>query len=382
VVIAEDMKIAILTSGRFHVCDLARELDAEGHDVSFYSCVPDFRTRRFGLPRRCNKTLFWYLWPLFALMRKSQNTSLRPHAEHLLTLSLDTLASQLIAPCDVFIGMSGMSTRTANAIRRKYGARIWIERGSRHILSQQEILNGLREKDGQQSSISPHAIRRELADYELADTIVVPSIHVERSFIEQGTPPQKLFRNPYGVDLAMFPPTEKPLNTPPTVLFVGTWSRQKGCDLLWTACESSGFWRLLHVGPIGDAPVPKSELFIHRDPVPQWRLVEHFKQADVFALASRQEGLSLVQAQALACGLPVVCTDRTGGEDLRAALLDPRSVTVVPHDDALALQVAIEQALTTTAAQAGLRDILGVSRDALSWRAYGQRYSQELKRRL
>jgi hypothetical protein len=51
------MRIAVLTFGRFWVCDLARELDSLGHDVAFYSLVPSWRTRKFGLPNRCNRWL-------------------------------------------------------------------------------------------------------------------------------------------------------------------------------------------------------------------------------------------------------------------------------------------------------------------------------------
>ena len=61
---------------------------------------------------------------------------------------------------------------------------------------------------------------------------------------------------------------------------------------------------------------PNSERFVHYDFVPQWRLGEFYAQAHVFAIASKEEGLALVQLQALASGLPLVCTDRTGGGDL------------------------------------------------------------------
>lgn len=37
------MKINILSPGRFHVLDLARELDKNGFDVKFYSFVPTKR---------------------------------------------------------------------------------------------------------------------------------------------------------------------------------------------------------------------------------------------------------------------------------------------------------------------------------------------------
>jgi glycosyltransferase involved in cell wall biosynthesis len=371
------MRISILTSGRFHVCDLARELDALGHEVKFYSCVPKFITRRFGLPDRCNRSLLPYVAPLFFLMRKTQNTRFQPLFEKLFIRALDAVASCLVGRCDVFIGMSGMSTRTAKAVRRKYGAQIWIERGSRHILSQKEILDALPGSH----RVSRFAVQRELADYELADTIVVPSRHVERSFLERGCPKEKLFRNPYGVDLKMFLPTPKPQNRLLTLIYAGTWSLRKGCDILAKAVEGQP-WRVIHVGTNGDATVPNLANFEPRGFVPQWKLPEVYGEADVFVLASREEGLSVVQAQALACGLPLVCTDRTGGEDLAEFLDDPSWVTVVPSDDATALRAGIGQALAKARNQTGLRDILGADRENLSWRAYGWRYSEELKTRV
>ena len=269
-----------------------------------------------------------------------------------------------------------MCNLTARKLKQK-GAQIWIERGSRHIISQKEILNQIHNE----RPIPDWIIRRELIDYELADVIVIPSQHVEDSFVAEHVPKEKLFRNPYGVDLKMFPSTVAPNNRQKIVLFVGTWSLQKGCDILWKACETSCSWKLMHVGPIGDAPVPVSEYFEHIDPVPQWKLIEYFGKADVFALASRQEGLALVQAQALSAGLPLICTDRTGGEDLRNLLPNKKWVTVVPHDSEELLSQAIDVAIEQSTLTFGLRDILGPAKDCLSWSAYGRRYSSEISER-
>jgi starch synthase len=221
-------------------------------------------------------------------------------------------------------------------------------------------------------------LRRELWGYEFADVVSIPSRHVERSFLERGFPVEKLFRNPYGVDLTMFPPTTKPRNQVPTLLFAGTWSLRKGCDVLAKAIEDQP-WRLIHVGTIGDAPVPKLANFKSRGMVPQSKLAELYAQADVFVHPSREEGLSVVQAQALSCGLPLVCTDRTGGEDLAEFLEEPTWVTVVPPDEVIALRAGMEQALAKARTQNGLRDILGATRERFSWRAYGERYNKKLK---
>jgi glycosyltransferase involved in cell wall biosynthesis len=137
--------------------------------------------------------------------------------------------------------------------------------------------------------------------------------------------------------------------------------------------------RLLHVGGVVDAPLPHGERFEHDEAVDQRRLVEFYARGHVFALASRQEGLALVQA--LACGLPLVCTDRTGGEDLKEFLEDPSLVTVVPPDDPLALAEALRQVLDRARRSKGLRDLLGPAREKLSWREYGRRYDAELRGR-
>lgn len=369
------MRINIVASGRFHVLDLARELAALGHGVRFYSYVPRRRAKQFGLPARFHRGLLPFVFPLVALAKRGPK-AWRGIADKWLLWGIDHLVARIMEPCDVFIGMSGLCVVSAQAARRRFGAKIFLERGSRHILSQKDILEAI--LGTQHPAVSTDDVRRELQGYELADVIVIPSHHVEQSFLERGTPSGKLFRNPYGVDLTMFPPTHKPANSVPAVLMVGIWSLQKGCDVLWEACRTANSWRLLHVGSLGDAPLPRSPLFAHRDPVRQWQLVEQFRQADVFVLASRQEGLGLVQAQALACGLPLVCTDRTGGEDLQEMLADPAWVTVVPHDDAAALRQGIERALALANKQVGVRDILGQARERLSWKAYGARYHKKL----
>jgi glycosyltransferase involved in cell wall biosynthesis len=372
------VRIAILTTGRFHLCDLARELDSLGHEVGFYSLVPRWRTRRFGLPDRCSRWLLpWVAVPYLAA-RAARGTALQHTTQDLFHESLSWVASRAISRCDVFIGMSGMSTLAAAALKRRYGARIFIERGSRHILSQREILETIRQP-GAPPPVADSYVRRELADYAMADTIVVPSWQALRSFTERGIPEARLFRNPYGVDLCMFPPTPAPRG-PPAILNVGVWSLQKGCDVLAEAWRGIPGVRLLHVGPVGDAPLPEDAGFEHRGPVQQDALADYYARGDVFALASRQEGLATVQAQALACGLRLVCTDRTGGEDLRELLVDRSVVSVTPPDDVPAFRQALKEALGL-ARPIGPREILGEARSRLTWRAYGQRYQQALLER-
>ena len=372
------LRIALFTSGRFHLCDLARELDALGHDVRFYSLVPPWRTRKFGLPSRCNRWLLPWVAPWLVAARIARGTRLRHWTEQKLTEALDQTAARAVEPCDVFIGMSGMCNRVAATVRRKCGAKIWIERGSRHILSQKEILEAIPGAD----RVPDYAVRRELLDYELADTLVVLSRHCEQSFLDYGYPAGKLFRNPLGVKLDMFLPTPAPPADPPTIIMAGGWSLRKGCDVLVEAWRRLLNTLLVHVGPALDYTLPPDSGFIHHDTVDQPRLREYYAQAQVFALASREEGLASVIPQALACGLRIVCTTRTGGEDLKDYIPDLAAIRVVPPDDRVALAEALRQALADARNDIGLRDRLGHGRNDLSWMASALRYSKALSERI
>ncbi len=370
------LRIAILTSGRFWLCDLARELDALGHQVAFYSLVPPWRTARFGLPAHCNRWLLPWLAPFYLAARSARPGPLKATADRALAWALDELAARVIGPCDVFVGLSGHCTHTAEAMRRRFGAKVLVERGSRHILSQKAILDRLRPAGP--SPVADWSVARELAEYALADLVVVPARHVVESFLEQGIPETRLFRNPYGVDLGLFQPTASPPG-PPTVVMTGAWSLRKGCEILAVACAAIPGARLLHVGSLGDAPLPRGPGFEHQDAVDQIRLPAVYARGHVFALASREEGLALVQAQALASGLRLVCTTRTGGGDFGEFLSVPDAISEVPPDDPAALRVAIEGALGRALGDVGPRDLLGPGRHKIEWRAYGRRYAERLQ---
>jgi glycosyltransferase involved in cell wall biosynthesis len=77
-------------------------------------------------------------------------------------------------------------------------------------------------------------------------------------------------------------------------------------------------------------------------PMPPERVKLPLSAADVFVLATSNEGWANVFLEAMACGLPVVTTD-VGGN--REVVSDDRFGTVVPFGDANALQAALEHAL-------------------------------------
>jgi glycosyltransferase involved in cell wall biosynthesis len=135
--------------------------------------------------------------------------------------------------------------------------------------------------------------------------------------------------------------------------------------------------RLIHVGALGDAPFPNHLRFVHHEPVPQWKLKCFYGAAHVFVLASREEGLAMVLCQALASGLPLVCTDRTGGSDLSPGL--ERLIRVVPAGDPNALRRALAQALDDATGKTGVAPINNAERRTLSWSAYARRHVELMR---
>ena len=106
------LKIAIATTGRFHVLDLARELHGLGHEVKLYSYVPSWRAAKFGLPRECHVALLPWLVSFVVMSKLLTRTKYAERAEQLLWRVTDWLVSVRMRRCDVVIAMSGVYVRT------------------------------------------------------------------------------------------------------------------------------------------------------------------------------------------------------------------------------------------------------------------------------
>jgi glycosyltransferase involved in cell wall biosynthesis len=212
---------------------------------------------------------------------------------------------------------------------------------------------------------------------------------VEESFVAEGVPRERLVRNPYGVSLEEFQPTPVAPTGSDVVLMTGTWSWRKGADVLVEAMAIVRRARpdveLLHVGSLaGDIPFPRTPGFRHVDAVAQSRLAHYYGSARVSVLPSREDGFGVVLAQALASGVPIVCSRRTGGSDLRELIGGGDAVTIVEPEDALALAHALEAVLDRPSeVGAARRDLLDDgARARISWRAYGRRWHEHLLARL
>ena len=154
---------------------------------------------------------------------------------------------------------------------------------------------------------------------------------------------------------------------------VGGWSYRKGCDLIVEAIQKTNY-KFLHVGSIVDLPFPDSSQFVHFDSVDQDLLIYFYNMAKVFILPSREEGLAMVQAQALACGLPLIGSKDSGAEDILNLLGAKCYVGILSEYTASCLIDEINKCMAYVNSNDDVKtEVNGLSN--FSWSAYARRYN-------
>lgn len=364
------MKINIASNGgRTWLLDISRELEKQGHEVNFYSYVPTKRALKFGLKKECSRSYFILAIPFLALMKLTNTSNWSLFLFHYI---FDLYVSWFLKPCDIFIGHSPMHVKALKKAKKKYGAKVIIERGSSHVLEQIRLLENNPTLNGK--VFMPNMfVKRDLKGYKLADYVSIPSEFVKNSFLSNSVPNKKLFVNPYGISLIEFQPT-KLESDQYDVIMVGQWCYRKGCDLLVEVCKKNNL-SLLHVGSVTNVPFPEDKNFTHFDSVEQKELINYYKKAKVFALPSREEGFGMVLTQALVCGLPIVCSKTTGGPDLVKFTNNPNGISVMKEYSESELLVCLNNALEFSKTQKGIRSYSENVEEFLSWKSYGERYN-------
>jgi glycosyltransferase involved in cell wall biosynthesis len=331
-----DLRVIVSLQGRFHGFNLAAELHRQGLLQRLMTSQPLGRAAAFGIPRGKATATIRYDAAQRIAARLGVIERI-PHLRHVTNDAFDRVVSRQLEPADLVVAWSGMALHTHRRARG-FGARTVVERGSSHIAFQRDILDEERRRWGLEggAAVDPWTVEKELREYETADAIAIPSGFVRHSFVSHGVPEAKLIQVPYGVDLGEFRPVPK--RVPGfRAIFVGALSLRKGIpDLLEAASLSES--ELWLVGPRHGEVEPFLRRYAgryqHKGTVPQSQLLDLYGQADVFVMASVEEGLAMVIPQALACGLPVICTTHSGGDDL---VRDGVNGFVVPIRDPHAL---------------------------------------------
>ena len=225
----------------------------------------------------------------------------------------------------IFHGLPGLALPSLQA--RVGDSKSLIENATLHPRHwQREVLYECAQfgvKPGACTALLPAALIRRLErEYELCDAIIVPSTTARRSFEEFGLANKALLVWP-GVDEEFFSPA--PVKAASAVFracFVGRIELSKGIAYLLKAWKELALPQaeLVLAGPV--QPEIRSMLKggagcnVHLTGTLSPReVVDLYRTASVFVHPSPSEGLGMVLLEAMACGLPVIATDRSGAED-------------------------------------------------------------------
>lgn len=381
-----EIRVVQAVCGTFHHFDLAREFYSIGCLQRIFSTFNRRRLRRESIPDELLDVFPW-IHPAMMLLGRY-----RVHLPRALKRSLDlanvTLFDRWVAsrmpPCDVFIGISGCGLEAGKTVQER-GGKYVCDRGSCHIRVQDQILCEEFSRWGRPSSAcDPRMIEREEKEYAQADAITVPSEFARGSFIEMGIPPEKVRKMPYGVNLQRFQPVDVPSADKFEVLFAGGVTFQKGIPYL---LEGFRLFRHPHkrlriVGTVNPEIRPHLAKYLpeHTEilgAVPQTTLRKIMSTSHVLVMPSVQEGLALVQGQAMACGCALISTTNTGGRDLFTDGVEGFEVPIrSPQAIAEKLQLLADSPeLLGRMRQAALARVKSLG----GWHDYGQRYFRFVK---
>jgi len=382
------MRIVQTVFGVYHHFELARELRRRGHLTSVYSTWPWARLQREGLPRESVQTFPWLHVPEYLLHRfQVPVPGLTDALGHANALAFDRWVERKLPAAgqvDALIGISGSSLRAGTAVQRRGGVFV-CDRGSTHPRVQERLMGEEYARWGvERRPADMWDTVREEAIFVAAAAVVVPSTTAARSFLEMGIPAAKVKTIPFGVRLESFAPVGEPPADEFCVVFAGAVCLRKGVPYLLQAFAKLNHPRkkLRVVGPmqpdlkqvLGRLPTADVEFLGH---LPQDKLAAVMSRSHVMVMPSIEEGLALVQAQALACGCPVVCSEASGGTEL---LTDGVEGFVVPIRDPEAIaerlqRLADDPELQTTMREAAITRVRSMG----GWADYGERWEALLQ---
>ena len=207
---------------------------------------------------------------------------------------------------------------------------------------------------------------REEAEWAQADVILTGSEFVRDGIAACGGPVERCAVVPYGVDPSFTIP-ERPAHAGPLrVLVVGAVGLRKGSPYVLEAARLlNGTAQIRMVGAGGDRMHTAVEL---PGPVPRAEIGEQYAWADVFLLPSLCEGSATVVYEALAAGLPVICTPNTG-----SVVRDGIDGFIVPIRNAPAIAAKLELLAAKPTLRAELGRNARVRAAEFTLAQYGQR---------
>jgi glycosyltransferase involved in cell wall biosynthesis len=210
---------------------------------------------------------------------------------------------------------------------RRLGIPTVLERPNAHTQFAYEVVEkecqllGINMPAGHEHAFNADFLRREEAEYEIADRLLCPSDFVAGTFVEKGFAKERLARHQYGFDEQLFFPSGalRNVNRGLTMLFTGGCAPRKGLHYAleaWLQSPAHKEGTFLIAGKFipGYAeklsPMlahPSVKILGHRNDVPML-----MQSSDILVLPSIEEGSALVTSEARGCGCVLLVSAASG----------------------------------------------------------------------
>jgi glycosyltransferase involved in cell wall biosynthesis len=250
-------------------------------------------------------------------------------------------------PIDTFLGFGGTALRCFKQARKLGAKRLELLAANSHVNNVARLhAQAIARYPLETSWLNEAQRQKTLAEYEMADVILIASDYSMRIFIENGVSERKLLRVHYPMDPRFTPRTTKAQNDGVfRIVYCGSMTAVKGVpDLIeaFTRFRSrdaelrlvggTGSRGMNHYMQEAMARDPRIKM-APGDPLP------HFRAADVYVHPSYEDNLAYAACEAIQSGVPAIVTADTGAKEF---LREGETGWVVPTGDWKALLERLE----------------------------------------
>ena len=286
--------------------------------------------------------------------------------DHLVAMRIGTTRESF----DIFWAWATGALRSGRAARRR-GARFVLDRACPHVDAHQDLIRTECERLGVRYQAEPPWFRaRQLAEYNEADIILVPSTYSRATFptaLQSKTLVAPLFGRVPMLQVTMSTNASSVLskdiragsNAPFTFGTVGGQPLRKGFLYLlqaWKQLQLPNARLLLRT----DAPLDRSPVLrglLHE--LPNVEIVRYvddmsdfYRRCDAFVFPTIDDGFGMTLLEAMAHGLPAITTTHCGAAEL---FTPHKDLIVVPAQDAESLAAAMQRLYSSQEMRACLR---------------------------